>query len=305
MTEKSLNSNNIYKLIKKAKDENCNTTDPLKKIIRNPIKFVYSFTLNSLNEPIFEEKIKIQEDEKININIKDSPDKNNLDKDKEKEKEITKVINNKIEKKDIGKNQNNNNKNINKKENNNNYKFFEKNTNIIQNKKEKPKNILQTNDNKFNIKNKNNQIVFKDQNFINKKRTNDDSHKEQSSIKEISKKNDSSKFIKNIMIHQIYNSKNINLWEDEESESENNDGEKNSKIKENKNILPIHKQIEFINKCKNEFSKHDVAKKSEYDKDLDKGKVKKVHKNKIGFKKHKNYFQKISNKQLRKQNKNN
>ena len=43
--------------------------------------------------------------------------------------------------------------------------------------------------------------------------------------------------------------------------------------------------------------------KSEYDKDLDKGRVKKIHKNKIGFKKHKNYFQKMSNKNIKRQNK--
>jgi chaperonin GroEL (HSP60 family) len=41
--------------------------------------------------------------------------------------------------------------------------------------------------------------------------------------------------------------------------------------------------------------------KSDYDKELDKGRLKKIHKNKIGFKKHKNYFQKISNKQLKNQ----
>lgn len=95
--------------------------------------------------------------------------------------------------------------------------------------------------------------------------------------------------MKNKIIHQIYNSRNINLWENESSEEKND------------NILPIHKQIEFIDKSKEEFSKYKVEKKSEYDKDLDKGRLKKIHKNKISFKKHKNYFQKISNKQLKKQ----
>ena len=289
MTEKTFNSNNIYKLIKKAKDENCNAIDSLKKIIQNPIKFVYSFTLNSENDPIFEEENKFQEDKKIKVSMSDK-NKNCIEKEKEK----TKSINNQIEKKNIEQNQN-------IKDNNNNNKFCETNTKITQKKLEKPKNILQNNTNKFNINNKINKIEnFKDINFLNKKRNNDNEHKKQNSIKEIPKKNNSSKMVKNSMIHQIYNSKNINLWEDEES-----DNEINTKIKENKNILPIHKQIEFIHKCKSEFSKHDVAKKSEYDKDLDKGKIKKIHKNKIGFKKHKNYFQKISNKQLKKQNKNN
>ena len=67
--------------------------------------------------------------------------------------------------------------------------------------------------------------------------------------------------------------------------------------------MPIHKQIEFIQKSGDTFQKHNVAIKSEYDKDLDKGRVKKIHKNKIGFKKHKNYFQKMSNKYIKKQNK--
>ena len=292
MAEKAFNSNNIYKLIKKAKDENCNATDPLKKIIQNPIKFVYSFTLNSENEPIFEEINNFQEDKKINVNTNDSSEKNKNNKDKEKEK--TKAINDQIQKKDKNKNVN-----INIKENNNNNKFNE--TNSSQKQIQKPKNILQNNDNKFNSNNKINKIEFlKEKNFLNKKRINEVSDKGKTNLKEIPKKNNTSKSVKNSMIHQIYNSKNINLWEDEETDSENI-----SKIKENKNILPIHKQIEFIHKCKNEFSKHDVAKKSEYDKDLDKGRIKKIHKNKIGFKKHKNYFQKISNKQLKKQNKNN
>ena len=52
------NNNNIYKLIKRAKDEKCNSTDPMRKIIPNPVKFVYSFTLNSQNESFSEEKIK-------------------------------------------------------------------------------------------------------------------------------------------------------------------------------------------------------------------------------------------------------
>jgi hypothetical protein len=278
----------------------------LKKIIQNPIKFVYSFTLNSKNEPILEETNKFDEDKKIEVKTHDLSDKNknNIDTEKEKAKANISQIQKKNREKNLVKT--NNILNINIKENNKNNKFYEMKRNIEKKQLEKPKDILQNNDNKFNSNDKIDKIrFFKEKNFINKKRINDNSHKEQNDIKEMPKKNNSSKFIKNSMIHQIYNSKNINLWEDEESDSENNDGEKNSKIKENKNILPIHKQIEFIHKCKNEFSKHDVAKKSEYDKDLDKGRVKKIHKNKIGFKKHKNYFQKISNKQLKKQNKNN
>lgn len=95
------------------------------------------------------------------------------------------------------------------------------------------------------------------------------------------------------------------MWENDDIYD--NDDNKNDKNKKNKNeyILPIHKQIEFIHKSENAFKKHDVAVKSEYDKELDKGRIKKVHKNKIGFKKHKNYFQKISNKNIKWQNRNN
>ena len=125
--------------------------------------------------------------------------------------------------------------------------------------------------------------------FLNKKRNLEIKQKKEINNQEAYNNNASSKIIKNKIIHQMYNSKNINLWEDESNDEKN------------ENILPIHKQIEFIDKCKNEFSKHNVEKKSEYDKDLDKKKKKKIHKNKISFKKHKNFFQKISNKQLKNQ----
>ncbi len=236
-----INNSNIYKLIKKAKDDNLNTKDPLSKIIQNPIKFIYSFTLNSNNEEFIEE----EKEEKKEIKISENPLKNKI-----KEKNI---------KHDIINNDNNINiyNNINIKKNIDEKKFLTK--------KKNPEKIEQ---------------------------------KEKNTVQniELNKKSNISKAVKNNIIHQIYNSKNINLWENESS-----DEDENKKSVNDKDILPIHKQIEFIDKCKNAFSKYDVAKKSEYDKELDKGRVKKIHKNKIGFKKHKNYFQKISNKQLKKQ----
>ena len=218
-----INSNNIYKLIKKAKDENLNTSDPISKIIQHPITFIYSFTLNAQNEPIKEDEVDNNFISKINQN------------------------------------------------------------NQTQIKKNKDNNIKLKIDNdmdKFNI-------VEKNKNFLNKKRDLDKNINTKKNYKESSQ--NSSKIVKNKMIHQIYNSKNINLWEDESIEEKND------------NILPIYKQIEFIDKCKTDFSKYNIEKKSDYDKELDKGRLKKIHKNKIGFKKHKNYFQKISNKQLKNQ----
>ena len=224
------NNNNIYKLIKKAKDENLNTIDPISKIIQNPITFIYSFTLNAQNEPILEDEddnffiSKIKQENQIKI-------KNDKNKD-----------------------------------------------NNIKLNKLKEENKIDINIDKY-------RKIDKDKNFLNKKR---DLHKiPNKESKELS--NNKSKQVKNKAIHQIYNSKNINLWENESSEEKND------------SILPIHKQIEFIDKCKNDFTKYNIEKKSDYDKELDKGRLKKIHKNKIGFKKHKNYFQKISNKQLKKQ----
>ena len=232
-----INSNNIYKLIKKAKDENLNTSNPISKIIQHPITFIYSFTLNAQNEPVFEEEletpfkvknnqedqIKNRKDKNININVLKNESKINNGNDEIKKNNFDKF------------------KKVNEKQN------------IFLNKKREPE------------KNQNKEI-----------------HNSESF-------NKSPKAVKNKIIHQIYNSKNINLWESESNEEKN------------ENILPIHKQIEFVDKCKNEFAKHNVEKKSDYDKDLDKGRIKKIHKNKIGFKKHKNYFQKISNKQIKNQ----
>ena len=287
-----MDSNNIYKLIKRAKDKNCNSTDPMKRIIPNPIKFVYSFTLNSGCEPYIDESIKYKNEEKNDKQIIKKQNINNKEK-KEESKSIKKQKENNVNKNTINaKNNNNPEENINQK-------------NDVGYDTQKNKNNL-NNINKINKQfNKNENFKNKDvnkekeNNFINKKRINDN---EQEKIKHKNNNNNSSNVVKNSMIHQIYNSKNINLWEDDDDSDSDNNKDRN-KGKKNENILPLHKQIEFIDKCQNVFKKHDVAVKSEYDKDLDKGRVKKVHKNKIGFKKHKNYFQKISNKNINKQKK--
>ena len=213
------------------------TSNPISKIIQHPITFIYSFTLNAQNEPIFEEQLEIPFKAKNN---KENQIKNRKDE---------------------------------------NIK-----TNIFKGESIKNNGINEINKSNFDKSQKANE---KQNIFLNKKRN---IEKEQNKeIHYAESYNKSPKVVKNKIIHQIYNSKNINLWENESDEEKN------------ENILPIHKQIEFVDKCKNEFSKHNVEKKSDYDKDLDKGRIKKIHKNKIGFKKHKNYFQKISNKQLRNQ----
>ena len=238
------NNNNIYKLIKRAKDEICNTNDPMKKIIPNPIKFIYSFTLNSENEPSIEEEI---------MDIKE-----NNEEEKYQEKKIN-------QKKDIKTQDIKNVPEIKNENLSDNKKFIKK-------KKKFGENIIK------GIKAINKEINI-DNNIINTDKN----------IENDSKIN---------MIKKLYNSKNINLWEDDESEN-NNKESKNEKD----SSKTINHQIDFINKYHNEFIKYEIAKKSEYDKDLDKGRIKKVHKNKIGFKKHKNYFQKISNKNIKWQNK--
>ena len=269
------NDNNIYKLIKRAKDEKCNSEDPMRKIIPNPIKFVYSFTLNSNNEIYSEKEIKFYEEQKnenySSINIQNKNKKNNFNNEKKNpnDKKHEKNYNNEIINNIIDKSQEK------AKSKNNLYSKYEKNLNL-------DKTI--NNNKSFEI----NEIkVKKDKDLLNKKRNIE---------------NKRTNIVKNNIIHQIYNSKNINLWEDDESESNINANNNEIKEKKNNNILPIHKQIEFIHKSGDTFKKHNVAIKSEYDKDLDKGKIKKIHKNKIGFKKHKNYFQKISNKNIKRQN---
>ena len=213
------------------------TSNPISKIIQHPITFIYSFTLNAQNEPIFEEQLEIP--------FKAKNNKENQIKNRKDENIKTNIFK--------GESIKNNGNNEIKKSNFDKFQKANEKQNIFLNKKR-------------NIEKKQNKEIHYSESY-----------------------NKSPKVVKNKIIHQIYNSKNINLWENESDEEKN------------ENILPIHKQIEFVDKCKNEFSKHNVEKKSDYDKDLDKGRIKKIHKNKIGFKKHKNFFQKISNRQLKNQ----
>ena len=106
-----INSNNIYKLIKKAKDENLNTSDPISKIIQHPITFIYSFTLNAQNEPIKEDEVDNNFISKINQNnqtqIKKNKDNNiklKIDNDMDKFNIVEKNKNFLNKKRDLDKN---------------------------------------------------------------------------------------------------------------------------------------------------------------------------------------------------------
>ena len=106
-----INSNNIYKLIKKAKDEYLNTSDPISKIIQHPITFIYSFTLNAQNEPIKEDEVDNNFISKINQNnqtqIKKNKDNNiklKIDNDMDKFNIVEKNKNFLNKKRDLVKN---------------------------------------------------------------------------------------------------------------------------------------------------------------------------------------------------------
>jgi hypothetical protein len=301
-------NNNIYKLIKRAKDKNCNSTDPMKRIIPNPIKFVYSFTLNAGNEPYIDDIINNKEKEEDKNNKEILKNKKNYHNAKKEENKDNKKLRKEEEKK-YEKNDNINiikeKTSINCEKKLNHFSGKSNEQNNKNNEISNNKNFNQLNKDEFDKKNNIKNIETnkeKEKNFLNKKRGNEN-------IKEKTKEKKNNKYsnmVKNSMIHQIYNSKKINLWENDDSDTvddcNNNDNDYKKKEMKNENILPLHKQLEFIHKCQNVFKKHDVAVKSDYDKDLDKGRVKKIHKNKIGFKKHKNYFQKISNKNINKLN---
>ena len=98
--------------------------------------------------------------------------------------------------------------------------------------------------------------------------------------------------IKSQGLKELYNSNKISLWESDNEEDENiiNDDKHNKLLKS---------QIDFISKAKEHFIDKKVKEKSEYDIDLDKGKVKKIHKKNEKRFKHRNYFQSISNKKLK------
>ena len=98
--------------------------------------------------------------------------------------------------------------------------------------------------------------------------------------------------IKSQGLKELYNSNKISLWESDNEEDENI-------VNEDKHNKLLQSQINFISKANEHFIDKKVKEKSEYDIDLDKGKVKKVHKKNDKRFKHESYFQSISNKKLK------
>ena len=98
--------------------------------------------------------------------------------------------------------------------------------------------------------------------------------------------------IKSQGLKELYNTNKISIWESDNEKDENI-------VNENKHNKLLQSQIYFITKGKEYFIDKKVKEKSEYDINLDKGKVKKVHKKNDKRFKHKNYFQNISNKKLK------
>ena len=91
-------------------------------------------------------------------------------------------------------------------------------------------------------------------------------------------------------LNKLYNSNRISLWESDEDENDNINNDNQNKL--------LQSQINFISKVKENFTDKNVKEKTEYDINLDKGKVKKVHKKNDQKFKHNNYFQNISNKKI-------
>ena len=258
-------SHNILSLLKKIsyrKNEKNNNYEVINDLIPIPLEFKYSFTLNSNDNKEIESK-KVENPFKINIDS----NKNDEDIDKKKIE-----INWQVEKIDISK------------------------LNVLYKKRRKK--LFQ----KYSLNKKRKTERNSNQNindpFLSMKEL-FDSKKEL--ILNKNKKNKNESFNKNSLsnnkhliqkkeLNKLYNSNRISLWESDEDENDN--------INNNHQNILLQSQIDFISKVKENFTDKNVKEKTEYDINLDKGKVKKVHKKNDQKFKHNNYFQKISNKKI-------
>ena len=258
-------SHNILSLLKKIsyrKNEKNNSHEVINDLIPIPLEFKYSFTLNSNDNKEIESK-KVENPFKINIDS----NKNDEDIDKKKIE-----INRQVEKKDISK------------------------LNVLYKKRRKK--LFQ----KYSLNKKRKTERNSNQNindpFLSMKEL-FDSKKEL--ILNKNKKNKNESFNKNSLsnnkhliqkkeLNKLYNSNRISLWESDEDENDNINNDNQNKL--------LQSQINFISKVKENFTDKNVKEKTEYDINLDKGKVKKVHKKNDQKFKHNNYFQKISNKKI-------
>ena len=258
-------SHNILSLLKKIsyrKNEKNNSYEVINDLIPIPLEFKYSFTLNSNDNKEIESK-KVENPFKINIDS----NKNDEDIDKKKIE-----INWQVEKIDISK------------------------LNVLYKKKRK-KSFQKYSLNKKRKTERNSNQNINDP-FLSMKEL-FDSKKEL--ILNKNKKNKNESFNKNSLsnnkhliqkkeLNKLYNSNRISLWESDEDENDNINNDNQNKL--------LQSQINFISKVKENFTDKNVKEKTEYDINLDKGKVKKVHKKNDQKFKHNNYFQNISNKKI-------
>jgi hypothetical protein len=262
--KKENKSHNVLSLLKKIsyKKNDNKQNEILNDLIPIPLEFKYSFTLNSNENKEIESK-KVENPFKINIDS----NKNDEDIDKKKIE-----INWQVEKIDISK------------------------LNVLYKKRRKK--LFQ----KYSLNKKRKTERNSNQNindpFLSMKEL-FDSKKEL--ILNKNKKNKNESFNKNSLsnnkhliqkkeLNKLYNSNRISLWESDEDENDNINNDNQNKL--------LQSQINFISKVKENFTDKNVKEKTEYDINLDKGKVKKVHKKNDQKFKHNNYFQKISNKKI-------
>ena len=258
-------SHNILSLLKKIsyrKNEKNNNYEVINDLIPIPLEFKYSFTLNSNDNKEIESK-KVENPFKINIDS----NKNDEDIDKKKIE-----INWQVEKIDISK--------LNVLYKKRRKKSFQK---YSLNKKRKIERNSNQNINEPFLSMKE-LFESKKELILNKNKKNKNEYLNKNTL------SNNKHLIQKQELNKLYNSNRISLWESDEDENDN--------INNNHQNILLQSQIDFISKVKENFTDKNVKEKTEYDINLDKGKVKKVHKKNDQKYKHNNYFQNISNKKI-------
>ena len=258
-------SHNILSLLKKIsyrKNEKNNNYEVINDLIPIPLEFKYSFTLNSNDNKEIESK-KVENPFKINIDS----NKNDEDIDKKKIE-----INWQVEKIDISK--------LNVLYKKRRKKSFQK---YSLNKKRKIERNSNQNINEPFLSMKE-LFESKKELILNKNKKNKNEYSNKNTL------SNNKHLIQKQELNKLYNSNRISLWESDEDENDN--------INNNHQNILLQSQIDFISKVKENFTDKNVKEKTEYDINLDKGKVKKVHKKNDQKYKHNNYFQNISNKKI-------
>ena len=258
-------SHNILSLLKKIsyrKNEKNNSHEVINDLIPIPLEFKYSFTLNSNDNKEIESK-KVENPFKINIDS----NKNDEDIDKKKIE-----INWQVEKIDISK--------LNVLYKKRRKKSFQKYS--LNKKRKTERNSNQNiNDPFLSMKEL---FESKKELILNKNKKNKNESFNKNSL------SNNKHLIQKKELNKLYNSSRISLWESDEDENDNINNDNQNKL--------LQSQINFISKVKENFTDKNVKEKTEYDINLDKGKVKKVHKKNDQKFKHNNYFQNISNKKI-------